>query len=303
MSYRLLPEEPVEAGVRRVAFEQIDSALAEIADESLSTEKTVHQVRKRCKKLRGLLRLVRPALGSSTYSRENAAFRDLASSLSGARDAAVMVEAHQGMMHEEATELEQRTFASVGRALDAVMADGSNGSDVEAQIRCFEAGIREARERVHDWELDEDGFDAVEGGLRKTYSRARKAFSEARQDKTPEALHEWRKRVKYHTYHLRLLRGLWPAVIECWRSEGETLGKLLGATHDLDVLRETIANDPDRYGSEEERVLYFRLLDREREKLVAQAVPLGARLFAEKPKAYCKRMERYWDTGTLGADD
>jgi hypothetical protein len=302
MTYRLLPEEPVQDGVRRVALEQIDAALSEIQDRDLPTEKTVHQVRKRCKKLRGLLRLVRPALGD-TYARENAAYRDLASSLSGARDAAVMLEAHQALLQDEGTDLERKTFASVGRALEDAVYSGATGHDVEARLAGFEAAVREARDRAEGWTLDEDGFDAVSGGLRKTYSRGRDAFADASADGTPESYHEWRKRVKYHTYHLRLLRGLWPAVIEPWRQEGETLGKLLGTTHDLDVLRETIEKDPERYGTDEERALYFQLLDREREKLVAAAWPLGVRLFAEKPKAYSKRMERYWEAGTLGGDD
>jgi hypothetical protein len=30
----------------------------------------------------------------------------------------------------------------------------------------------------------------------------------------PEHFHEWRKRVKYHWYHLGLLRELWPASME-----------------------------------------------------------------------------------------
>ena len=49
---------------------------------------TVHDVRKRCKKVRGLLRLVRPGLGPD-YRRANADVRDAARELSSLRDAHV----------------------------------------------------------------------------------------------------------------------------------------------------------------------------------------------------------------------
>ncbi|MEZ4569166.1 MAG: hypothetical protein R2849_02320 [Thermomicrobiales bacterium] len=62
MAYRLEPDEALDVGVRRIATEQVEKALAELDDSDLDRHATVHQVRKRCKKIRGLLRLVRPGL-------------------------------------------------------------------------------------------------------------------------------------------------------------------------------------------------------------------------------------------------
>ena len=70
MPFKLLADEDVESGIRRVAYEQLDKCLDELDDDSLEAHATVHQARKRCKKLRGLVRLVRPALGFA-YSIEN----------------------------------------------------------------------------------------------------------------------------------------------------------------------------------------------------------------------------------------
>ncbi|WP_153558836.1 CHAD domain-containing protein [Roseimaritima sediminicola] len=77
MSYQIKREESLEQAVRRIACEQIDKAVAELDDPRLSRPQAVHQLRKRCKKLRGLLRLVRPAM-EKTYAKENACFRDTA---------------------------------------------------------------------------------------------------------------------------------------------------------------------------------------------------------------------------------
>ena len=69
MAFRLEHSEPIGVGVQRVTAERLDDGMLRL--ERLATagpsevEKTVHEVRKRCKELRGLLRLVRPALGAT----------------------------------------------------------------------------------------------------------------------------------------------------------------------------------------------------------------------------------------------
>ena len=77
MAYRFsVTDRSVQAGVRRIACEQIDKAIAEIENTELPLDETIFQIRKRCKKIRGLLRLVRPSFDG--YARENAIFRDAA---------------------------------------------------------------------------------------------------------------------------------------------------------------------------------------------------------------------------------
>ena len=88
-SFRL-PDPSLTDGVRRIARSQIETAVAEIDDETLGPVTTVHQLRKRCKKVRGLVRLVRP--GFKAYGDENAAFRDLSRGLADLRDAGALLE-------------------------------------------------------------------------------------------------------------------------------------------------------------------------------------------------------------------
>lgn len=52
MSFTFIIGESAGDGIRRMAREQIDRALEEISDSSLDRHDTVHQVRKRCKKIR-----------------------------------------------------------------------------------------------------------------------------------------------------------------------------------------------------------------------------------------------------------
>lgn len=69
MAYTFDPGRSVQDNVRHIGKNQVDKALAKIDDNALDIHNTVHQIRKRCKKVRGLVRLVRPYFDD--YSSEN----------------------------------------------------------------------------------------------------------------------------------------------------------------------------------------------------------------------------------------
>ena len=87
--YKFDPKgDPVDSCFRAIAVDQLDEALADLATPEGHGRSVVHEARRRCKKLRGLLRLVRPAFPE--FARENAAIRDAAALLSHLRDAEVL---------------------------------------------------------------------------------------------------------------------------------------------------------------------------------------------------------------------
>ena len=87
MSYRIRPDATVRTNVRRLVRRELARALAALDEPgALGLQETVHDVRKRCKKVRGVLRLARPGLGAE-YGRANAEVRDAARELSPLRDA------------------------------------------------------------------------------------------------------------------------------------------------------------------------------------------------------------------------
>ncbi|MEE4144206.1 MAG: hypothetical protein V2I26_05340, partial [Halieaceae bacterium] len=64
MTFRISKQYDMGDNIRLVARDQIDKALTELADTTLGPHQVVHQVRKRCKKIRGLIRLVRPVFSA-----------------------------------------------------------------------------------------------------------------------------------------------------------------------------------------------------------------------------------------------
>ncbi len=295
MSYRLKTgDDAVTDGVRRVAKSQIDAALAEIDDEGIDRTETVHQVRKRCKKLRGLLRLVRPAFPA--YADENAAFRDAARLLSGVRDAAVMVETYDALAARFGRDFDAARFQPVrDHLVERKRAVEGEGELVDARLALFRETMEEARKRAKAWTLEAEGAAALAGGYEKTFKRGAKALKAARAEPAAENLHELRKRAKYHWYHVRLLREVWPAVTAALDDELDRLGDLLGDEHDLAVFEEEIGR-LSRAGVERDVLKDLAALARRRrEELQTAALALAARAFSGKAGAAAKRMGALWE--------
>jgi CHAD domain-containing protein len=293
MSYRLEPAEPVEDGIRRCVREQVEEAIAEIDDRDLSRFEAIHQVRKRCKKVRSVVRLVRPEFDD--YRFENAFFRDTARELAGPRDAAVMVDTYDALAGASSGEPAARPLAPLRERLvqrrEEVAQDEGDRAEELKKVR---VQLHESLERIAGWRLGADGFAAIEAGLLKTYDRGREALALAYDRPNAESFHDWRKRAKYYRYQIRLLRNLWPQVLQALRGEVKALSDLLGEDHDLAVLRQTLLGGPETFGREQDLEPVLCSIDRRSTELRNEARPLGQRIFAEKPKRLGKRLRAYW---------
>ncbi|MCA9240928.1 MAG: CHAD domain-containing protein [Planctomycetales bacterium] len=296
MAFRFKHSETVLEGLRRIAREQIDGAVRTVDADKMSEAQKVHDLRKRCKKLRGLVRLVRPSLGKD-YRAENAWFRDTARPLSELRDAKVRQDTYDRLMEHYADQISRVEFGPVSRALTLERKALDGGLPIDQHLADACARFVEARERVAGWPLAAGGFKGLRGGLSKTYARARVALRKARKSPSPEAFHEARKRVKYHWHHCRLLCGAWPTPLKARGRESRRLADLLGQDHDLAVLAEQVGQDPCHYGPETSVNGFLQLIERRREELEADALVLGGRLFAEKPDVFCDRLAAYWRLG------
>lgn len=286
--------ERVDEAVRQIATEQIDRALAEIDDADLAAHKTVHQVRKRCKKLRALARLVRPSFPS--YRLEDAFFRDLAGGLSGARDAQVMCDAYAGLVDEGGEAAGGDRFAAIGVELDRRRQAAIADLDDE-QLKKAREALDEARARVAVWSLDADGFEAIRPGLKVTHKRCRQALDAADRKPTAERLHELRKRAKYCWYHLRLLKNHMPATFDNREAAAGALGELLGDDHDLAVLLAAIEADREVFGGKKLTKAFRKLIDARRALLQEEAIGLAHSLFDDKPKAFAGTFAQSWSAG------
>jgi CHAD domain-containing protein len=134
----------------------------------------------------------------------------------------------------------------------------------------------------------------------KTYKRARKAMQAAWAEPTDAAMHEWRKRVKYHWYHVRLLEEMNPEMMRPRAQAAHDLGDLLGDHHDLAVLEARLAELEIGPGTDLDA--FRALLAGRKAELAEEAFALGRLMLAERRKALVKRWGGYWAAWQKGKD-
>ena len=179
---------------------------------------------------RALLRLASPEQ-EGIYGRENARLRDIARRLSNFRDAFAIIETFDDLKNKFKSETRNR-LRSVRLGLTKRRSQSAREEDVGIVIVEAASALRRAAKRVKTWPLRVDGFAAIDPGLEETFRAGRKALAQVRKDARAENLHELRKRVKDHWYHLRLLEDLWTDMMKASEKSLKELETLLGNDRD-----------------------------------------------------------------------
>jgi CHAD domain-containing protein len=277
--------------VPRIARKQAKQAIKALEAHQRSRDR-VHEARTSVKKLRGLLRLVGPSLGDR-YRRENSRLGDLGDQLSQLRDAEVMIQTFDGLFHQFRDQLNaplRRVRTRLTRRLRGV----ERRLDVSEHLSEAARAFRKTRKRAKKWVPATGGWDAVADGLGDTYRWGRRAMATAYHRDEDTDFHEWRKAIKYHGYHVRLLADVWPEEMGGRLEVLDHLGGLLGEDHDLSVFAEALSREPRCFDNEQDREVLLGLIKQRQQALRAMARPLGRRLFAEPPAAFKRRLHQYW---------
>ncbi len=296
MSYRLQDQETVSAGIKRIADEQIESSIHQLTHNiQVDRAEAIHGARKHFKKLRALMRLVRDDVSRKAYEQENACFRNAGRELSDVRDAEVRIETLDKVIDHFGDFIQADQFQGIRQVLvDACEAARTSNAPSELEVAEVVSELEAAQARIQEWHLHND-WKALRTGLHRVYKQGYKDCDRACDQPTPENLHEWRKRTKDLWYHLRILAPMWPELLKALRDQAEELAELLGDDHDLTVLRLFIMNDLEAFADDDDQLgVLLALIQRRQIELQTQARFLGQRLYAEKPKAFIKRMGRYW---------
>jgi CYTH domain-containing protein/CHAD domain-containing protein len=270
------------------AIETLDQVIGGEADD---VARAVHDVRKRCKESRGAARLVRPELGKEA-KRFDRLVRDAARQLSELRDAHALLATFDTLL--ESTGGDDGRLRSV-RDHQLALADAATAAIGGGDERILAARqlLAAAVERAGRWDLG-TGFAVLADGLTETYRSGRRGLRDAEKGTTDEAMHEWRKAVKYLWYQMRLLHDAAPSVVGPAIDALDSLGEALGEDHDLAVLVDQLDADPDRFGDSDAVEHARRLARSQQEILRSRAFRAGAAVFAESPSAFRRRMRRLW---------
>jgi CHAD domain-containing protein len=306
MAYRFKLDETVDKGVRRVAKDQIARAEVDIGRTGAEAAAGVHECRKSIKRLRALLRLVRPQIGEKAFKSHNGRLRNINQALAGSRD--------HSILEETVAKLEAR-FGSEGVTAMApvrqrlaevknVLPEPLQGTTVQSARTML---AKESR-RLDTLKFKGSGFEILAAGLEESYEAGRRALAKAYKNPTSEAFHDLRKGVQWHWRQMTLLSRTWPEYFDVRVAAARELSQILGDDHDLAVLM-VFAKSVGATADSAEYVRIEKLAHARQTELRAKVRPRAIRLFAEPPEDFVRRIAKYWETGrhlksqTKGSDD
>src|SRR5262245_39968961 len=299
MTYRFKLQEPIGQGASRIGLEQIEMATAKLGSKD-DIPAAIHDARRCLKRLRALLRLIRPGLADGAYRREAKLLAGTGRLLSGARDLFVTrqtldkLEARFGPLPHGGTAERLGKLIATGQARN-------RRASADARRQTLQR-LEQARRLFAGKAIGRIEFDHLTVGLAAAYRKARKAFRHAYREPSDEAFHAWRKRVQLHWRHTLLLSHGWPEAMSARASEAKELSRLLGEDHDCSVLL-AFVSEPDmpRLDADDLNLLTQRCRTYQAD-LRAQAKPRGERLFAEPASALKDRVTLDWaSAGRLAA--
>jgi len=313
MAFRFDLHEPLLKAIPRLARERIDRVIESLSEKPHPGAVSIHDARKDLKSLRALLRLVRGSIDEGARLRENVLFREAGRSLSTVRDPQALLEVLENLskrLHADfgRSTLKQQSIraftAKIHQEIERTLVDGLPSGSVRKLVR----ELREAKRRASLW--FEGAFFApgdeweifVGTGLRRTYRKAKNLVWQfelmGREKADDQAWHELRKCAKSLGYQLRLLKSIWPGMIDTLVGEIDQLTDLLGDANDLSILSGRILSQPynpaEMKASGEPRRIFLHLLDRRKQQLHLKAFEIARLIYAEKPGQFERRLAAYW---------
>lgn len=206
-------------------------------EKSPSVAEEVHQIRVLAKKLRAYLRLLRGSVPGKLVPLEEKRIKRIAGNLGRARDEEICRQILQWLAAKGDKESRRKR---VRAALVHCPEPAATGLDRRTLVQARK-GIEARRLRLFAL-LDEHPVQErkLEELLKKEYGKSRRGLRKALRDGSPEAFHQWRKRVKRLGYQIAMFCPSSRRRLARLETKFLRLGSLLGRLHDLHVLKARI---------------------------------------------------------------
>ena len=300
MSFHFHPTETLEKGFRRILDEEISRVQAVLRASNINKAKAVHDARRTFKKMRAVLRLVRPAIDPEPYDTLNKTFRDWGRELSASRDAYVVTQTLNMLLQRYENYLDEEPINIIRAYLQAQYKKSRHDNPLtRADMIALADQMPEVLDFIDDKSLITNRLSILTGGLEQTYIAGMKAFDNARANKEAPLFHEWRKQTKYLWHHHQLLNLYWPAIMEAYSDEYHRLSELLSDEHDLAILHNRLQQDDMQQLYESYRDPLDCCIRDQQNALRQSAIDKGRMLFSESPNIFVKRIKQYLKNGRL----
>ncbi len=295
MQLRFRRGETIDAGVQRILDDLTDEMVSLLDDpEAAGVDVTVHEVRRRCKHARALLRLIRPALRDE-FRTIDRSYRDAGRLLASARDARIVVDVLDTLALDDAAITGGEGYVVIRSSLESRAV--ARAADLFTPHR---GGAREARRLLIQGRAAAaalavpDDPSSIADGAARTYAQARRAFLRLSGEGTPAVFHRWRIRVKQMRHQVALVEKCAPSVLGPLHESLYELSDALGTAHDLIIFSEHLTEGIEAdHASERHRMI--EVADRMRRGHQAHAIEVGSGPFTAEPEEFQRLLTTRWE--------
>jgi CHAD domain-containing protein len=281
---QLKPEVPLGIGIRRLLTEEINkvSCFTDQPVEDLHT--SIHEMRRILKRVRAVIWLMEPDIGSYNCHRESAVYRDIGRRISTLRSLYV----NQATVQKLRLEFPKKLAEGPLKRTELLLAEHyavelKRALEEQDLIYYLKQDIEQALAGTEEMQVLHDDLHIPELALRMAFKSGRKRWRKVARKANSINIHELRKEVKNLQFQLQLLELYDPKGIHRRIEPLHRLAQLAGLEHDHYELALFIRKHLPQ--EEFKKELLFRM-NRKMAVIRKQMLPLARKVYGMKSKKF-----------------
>jgi CHAD domain-containing protein len=288
MTFALRSGESISKGLKRSLVSDLKRALREV--DALNSEGHIHELRKRIKRMRALLRLVHQNIGSQAFHCVDARLQKAGKQLAELRDAEVSLTTLEGLKNDRVVRIQPKAVQTLLEQL----ATRHKAALIRLlghkhRIRHIKQRLKESKRDVGRWKLG-SGWQLIQAGIIATYNTSQNCLANAIADPSIEKLHSWRKEVKCLWHQMQFIHALHGRRVSRLEKRLHDLATALGDDHDLAILAQVVIDNREEVDISSCALSFATAAKKKRLKLQEQAFTLGRHLFQQSSEGFDRHL-------------
>ncbi len=294
--FSITNNEEISVAVHRVLSEQYNIIIDSCNNHDRPHE-SIHNTRKSYKRIRAVLRLIKPDISKEVYSKEKMLLRDLSRKFSTVRNLHVFAEEFDTIMKAGILKLPvstENTIKSFFKERE------ESALKILLDLDLFEVigkKNKESKERMAAIDLSSLGPHTIYKGVSKVFAWGQKQMIHSQQFPTDDNLHEMRKRIKALMYLVRLIKDISPDFLNGYYKGLKSASLALGDGHNMAEMVNYINTISNELLPEEDKKKIDEYIFSQRQQIQLDVWPLIAKLYTGQADEFSKRIKAYWLLG------
>ena len=294
--FSITNNEEISVAAHRVLSEQYNLIIDACSNQD-SPHESIHDTRKSYKRIRAVLRLIKPDISAEVYDREKRLLRELSGKFANARNLHVFAEEFDTIMKAGILKLPATTENEIKSFFKEREEETLK---ILLDLNLFEVVGKkneEARDRVAAVDFSSLGPHTIYKGVSNVFAWGQKQMIHSQQFPTDDNLHEMRKRMKALMYLVRLIKDVSPDFFNGYYKGLKSASLALGEDHNMAEMLNYIDTIGDEILPEEEKKRIHEYITSQRQQIQVDVWPLIAKLYTGQADEFSKRIKAYWLLG------